>query len=100
MKILAIVPAYNEAANIANVIESLYTVGEPLDILIINDGSSDKTGEIAELTEKAFVINLPCNLGIGGGVQTGFKFAARHDYDIAFQFDGDGQHKISEISKL
>ncbi len=70
------------------------------DILVINDCSKDDTGELAENTGKAFVINLPYNLGIGGGVQTGFKFAKKYQYDIAVQFDGDGQHKANEINKL
>lgn len=100
MKTLVIVPAYNEAANISNVIDSVSKADKLFDILVVNDGSTDNTGQIAESTGKAFVINLPCNLGIGGGVQTGFKFAVMYDYDIALQFDGDGQHNISEISKL
>jgi len=100
MKTLVIVPAYDEALNIVQVIENLNSTNPLLDIVIINDASKDNTGELAEKTGKAFVINLPCNLGIGGAVQTGFKFARRYNYDIALQFDGDGQHKASEIHKL
>lgn len=100
MKILAIVPAYNEENSIAGVIEDIKNENAQLDIVIINDGSKDKTKEVAESTKKAFVVNLVSNLGIGGAVQTGFKFANDNNYDIAFQFDGDGQHLASEISKI
>ncbi len=95
-----IVPAYNEAMNIEQVIVALYTEEPNWDILVINDGSVDGTGEIAEKTGCAKVINLPSNLGIGGCVQTGFKYANRHDYDVAVQFDGDGQHNPYEIQKI
>jgi len=100
VKILAIVPAYNEENSIAGVIEDIKNENAQLDIVIINDGSKDKTKEVAESTKKAFVVNLVSNLGIGGAVQTGFKFANDNNYDIAFQFDGDGQHLASEISKI
>jgi len=100
MKILAIVPSFNEEKSIVSVIESIKRENVAIDILIVNDGSDDRTGTVAESTGLAFVVNLPCNLGIGGAIQTGFKFAETHDYDIAFQFDGDGQHIASEIDKL
>ncbi len=99
-KILIIVPAYNEASNIENVIHSLKDENSAWDILVVNDGSADNTAEVAEATGKAFIITLPCNLGIGGAVQTGFRFAKYFDYDIVLQFDGDGQHKASEVHKL
>jgi glycosyltransferase involved in cell wall biosynthesis len=99
-KILVIIPAYNEASNIVNVIEGVKAENPLWHIAVINDASKDNTEKHAEETGKAFVINLPCNLGIGGAVQTGFKFAKRYNYDIALQFDGDGQHKASEIYKL
>jgi glycosyltransferase involved in cell wall biosynthesis len=99
-KILIIIPAYNESKNIVSVIESLNNENPSWDLLVINDGSQDRTAELAESTGKAFVINLPCNLGIGGAVQTGFKFAKHYHYDIAVQCDGDGQHRASEIPKL
>jgi len=99
-RILIIIPAYNEAAGIAALLESLHRQNPAWDIVVINDGSKDKTGEMAEATGLAFVINLPCNLGIGGAVQTGFTFAKRYDYDLAVQCDGDGQHPAQEIPKL
>lgn len=100
MKILAIVPTFNEEENIENVIESIRDSNPLIDILVVNDGSNDRTAEIARSKEFARVVNLPCNLGIGGAVQTGFKFAERWGYDIAFQFDGDGQHMASEIEAI
>ena len=100
MKKLAIIPAYNEERIIVSVIDEIKEFDESIDILIINDASTDRTGETAAACGRAIVINLPCNLGIGGTVQTGFKYAARYGYDIAFQYDGDGQHIASEISKL
>jgi glycosyltransferase involved in cell wall biosynthesis len=100
MRILVIIPAYNEAANIVQVIESVRAGYPAADILVVNDGSLDQTGQQAEKAGYAKVIHLPCNLGIGGAVQTGFKFACLQGYDAALQFDGDGQHLASEIAPL
>ena len=100
MKILSIIPAFNEANNIAFVIESIKKEMPEVDIIVINDGSDDKTGELAEISGLATVVNLPCNLGIGGAVQTGFRYAKKYNYDIAFQFDSDGQHIAAEINKV
>jgi glycosyltransferase involved in cell wall biosynthesis len=97
-RILAIVPAFNEQENIAPVISDLK--GVAIDILVVNDASEDDTSHVARSTGGAEVIDLPVNLGIGGAVQTGFKYASRNRYDIAIQFDGDGQHKAGEIEKL
>ena len=99
-KVLIIIPAYNEEKSIAGVIESLSKFNPQWDILIINDGSRDKTSEIAKSSKIAKVIDLPINLGIGGAVQTGFKYARNNNYDIAVQFDGDGQHLAEEIPKI
>ena len=100
MKILAIVPAYNEEETIGAVILSLKERMPALDILVVNDGSTDRTSENANETKKALVVDLPCNLGIGGAVQTGFLYAVREGYDVAFQFDGDGQHLAAEVDKI
>ena len=97
-RILAIVPAFNEKENIASVISDLKDVS--IDILVINDASTDETSYVARSAGGAEIIDLPVNLGIGGAVQTGFKYASRNRYDIAIQFDGDGQHKAREIKKL
>jgi glycosyltransferase involved in cell wall biosynthesis len=100
-QVLIIIPAFNEAENIASVIDQLYRDGiGRWDLLVVNDASKDDTGNIARATGKAYVVDLPFNLGIGGGVQTGFKFARKYGYDFAMQFDGDGQHQASEIPKL
>ena len=98
-KILAIVPALNEQDNIGSVVRSLRTTAPWLDVLVIDDGSTDQTAEVAR-AQGAKVISLPVNLGIGGAVQTGFLYAVKHHYDVALQVDGDGQHKASEIKKL
>ncbi len=100
VSILAIVPSYNEERSIAHVIAAIKGSDPSIAILVVNDGSKDNTGSVAESTGSAFVLNLPCNLGIGGAVQAGFKYARSNGYDIAFQFDGDGQHLASEIPAL
>lgn len=100
MKTLIIIPVYNEAENIQQVIGALVAEKQPWDILVVNDASTDNSAEIARKTGLAEVISLPFNLGIGGSVQTGFKYARNHRYDIALQFDGDGQHRVEEIFKL
>ncbi len=100
MKIIVIVPAFNEEKNIVDVINSIINENPSWDILVINDGSKDDTGINARMTNKALVIDLPCNLGIGGAVQTGFKYARNNNYDIALQFDGDGQHMAYEINSI
>jgi glycosyltransferase involved in cell wall biosynthesis len=99
-KILIIVPAYNEADNIREVIRKLHEENKDWDVLVINDASTDNTGAIARETGLAVVIDLPFNLGIGGSVQTGFRYARSNNYEIALQFDGDGQHSAKEIHKL
>jgi len=99
-RILAIVPAYNEADNIVDVIDSLYRYHDQWDILVVNDASPDNTGVLASQTQKASVINLPFNLGVGGAIQTGFRYAKKEGYEFAFQFDGDGQHRVEEVEKL
>jgi len=99
-KILIIVPAYNEKDNIGQVINKLYAENKGWHILVINDASTDNTSAIARETGYAEVIDLPFNLGIGGCVQTGFRYASYKNYDFALQFDGDGQHSAEEIHKL
>lgn len=98
-KILAIIPALNEEKNIGFVVRSLKQTSPWLDVLVIDDGSTDQTAEIAR-GQGAKVISLPVNLGIGGAVQTGFLYAVRNNYDVAMQVDGDGQHRAEETKKL
>ena len=96
---LAVIPAYNEQASIARVIDSLHEQVPDFDILVVDDGSTDGTGEIAhELGAR--VVRHPFNLGIGGAVQCGFMYALEHGYDYMVQVDGDGQHCPDEIWKL
>ena len=103
MKTLIIIPAYNEELNIENTINKLKKYNDisksPVDYIIINDGSTDKTKEICKKNNYN-VINLIHNLGIGGAVQTGYKYALENNYDIAIQFDGDGQHDEKYIKEL
>lgn len=91
MKVLIIIPAYNEEKNIKSVVDNLKKNYPQFDYVVINDCSVDNTKYILE--EKNYnYIDLPVNLGIGGGVQTGYKYALQNGYDIAIQMDGDGQH--------
>lgn len=99
-KVLVIIPAYNEAENIDEVVRSINQEFPKFDMVVVNDASNDETGKIAIQTKLAEVIQLPFNLGIGGCVQTGFKYAFKHNYDVALQFDGDGQHLISELKNI
>jgi len=97
MKILAIIPAFNEADNIHAVLEDLRCFDG--DLLVVNDGSSDETAAVAKGLG-AQVVSHPFNLGIGGTIQTGLKFARENGYDLAIQFDGDGQHRADQIFKI
>jgi glycosyltransferase involved in cell wall biosynthesis len=98
-KRLAVVPAYNESATVARVIESIHTRAPGVDVLVIDDGSTDDTRERAQ-NAGARVLRHPFNLGIGGAVQSGFVFALDNDYDFMVQVDGDGQHDPQEIARL
>ncbi len=98
-KILIIIPAYNESQNIEKVVDNITNNYPQYDYLIINDCSTDNTEEILKKREYNY-ITLPVNLGIGGGVQSGYIYAVQNDYDIAVQLDGDGQHDPAYIEKL
>ena len=99
MKTIVIIPAYNESENIVNTVTALTTSCPDVDYIIINDCSTDNTAAICE--EHGFhYINLPINLGIGGGMQTGYRYAYDNGYDVAIQFDGDGQHNAEYIKDL
>lgn len=91
MRPLAIVPAYNEARDIARVLEELRREAPGWEVCVVDDGSSDATASIAR-EHGALVLRLPFNLGIGGAVQTGYLFARQHGYEVAAQIDADGQH--------
>jgi glycosyltransferase involved in cell wall biosynthesis len=98
-KYLAIVPAYNEAAAIGATVDDLRTHAPDFDVLVVDDGSTDPTAQIAR-NAGARVIRHPFNLGIGGTVQTGYQYALEHDYDAAIQVDGDGQHDARQVQEL
>lgn len=103
MKVLLIIPAYNEEQSIERTIQMVTSYQDKvdfvLDYVVINDGSTDGTAEILD-KKNINHVDLITNLGIGGAVQTGYKYALSHDYDVAVQFDGDGQHDISSINAI
>ena len=98
-KCLVIIPAYNEAGNIENVIDNLMTNFPQYDYVIVNDGSVDATKEICR-RHRYQVLNLPVNMGIGGAVQTGYRYALENQYDMAVQIDGDGQHDVAFLEGM
>lgn len=99
MKCLIIIPAYNEAENIEKVVDNLTSNFPQFDYIIINDGSNDNTKEICR--EKQYhVLNLPINMGIGGAVQTGYRYARDNEYEAAVQIDGDGQHDVAYLEGM
>ena len=99
MKVLLIIPAYNDQENIEKTVKKIEKSNQEIEYIVINDGSTDNTEEI--LKEKNINhIKLVNNLGIGGAVQTGYKYAFENNFDIAIQFDGDGQHDVNYISKV
>jgi glycosyltransferase involved in cell wall biosynthesis len=96
---VAIVPALNEEGSIGRVIDELRAFDPGLEIVVVDDGSVDRTREVAELSG-AHVLKLPFNLGIGGAVQTGFRYAWEHGFDVAVRVDGDGQHDPRELDRV
>jgi hypothetical protein len=96
---LAVVPAYNEAATVGDVVRRIHADAPEWDVVVVDDGSTDATAGVAKAAG-ARVVRLPFNLGIGGAVQAGFVFAREHGYDVMAQVDGDGQHDPAELSKL
>jgi len=99
LKRLAIVPALNEEATVGRVIDEIRAFDPGFDILVVDDGSTDRTAGLAA-DRGAHVVRLPFNLGIGGAVQTGYRFAFERGYDVAVQVDGDGQHDPSQLSAI
>lgn len=99
MKKLIIIPAYNESASIRKTVEDIRRKAADFDYVVINDCSTDNTREICEKFNYN-IVNLPVNLGIGGAVQTGYKYGVRNGYDLAVQVDGDGQHDPKFLNKM
>lgn len=99
MKILVIIPAYNEAENIVRVVKNLKKDFPQYDYVVINDGSKDETAKLCR--QNGFnMVDLPINLGLAGAFQTGMKYALYYDYDYAIQYDGDGQHNPEYIDSM
>lgn len=102
-KVLLIIPAYNEEESILKTCQEIKDYNKKnktdYDFIVINDGSKDQTGKILDDNNLPH-IDLIHNLGIGGAVQTGYKYAYYHDYDIAIQYDGDGQHDINYVKNI
>lgn len=98
-KNLVIIPAFNEERSIAKVVQEVRDLDLALDVLVVDDGSGDRTAAVAK-DAGAKVLALPLNLGIGGAVQAGYQYALRYGYDIAIQVDGDGQHDARFIPDL
>lgn len=99
VKLLIVIPAYNEEKNIERVVEELTARFGQFDYLIVNDGSKDGTAQLCR--ERGYhMVDLPVNLGLAGAFQTGLKYAWQHGYDYAIQFDGDGQHRPEYIQPM
>jgi glycosyltransferase involved in cell wall biosynthesis len=90
-RVLVVVPAWNEEATVAVTVHSLRSAHPDYDVLVVDDGSGDRTAQVAA-SAGALVCRLPFNLGVGGAMRTGYRYAVRHDYDVAAQVDADGQH--------
>lgn len=98
-RILIIIPAYNEEDSIEKVADNLITNFPQYDYVIVNDGSTDRTKKVCQNNDYE-VLHLPVNMGIGGAVQTGYRYAWDNDYDMAVQIDGDGQHDVSFLEGM
>jgi hypothetical protein len=96
---VAVVPALNEESSIGGVIDEIRSFDPDLDIVVVDDGSTDNTSRVAT-ARGAHVLRLPFNLGIGGAVQTGFRYAHEQEFELAVRLDGDGQHDASQLGLL
>lgn len=101
-RVLVIVPAYNEEEAIITTLDKLVQTKQQyanitIDICVVNDGSSDKTAMMVSEMDNMTLLDVPYNLGIGGAMQTGYKYAYENNYDIAVQFDADGQHNPEDL---
>lgn len=96
---LVIVPAWNEEQSVGHTVREILAAGPHYDVVVVNDGSQDRTADIAR-SAGATVLTLPFNMGVGGAMKTGFTYAQRHGYGIAVQVDADGQHNPADIAKV
>lgn len=99
LSVLVVMPAWNEAEVVADTIAEVRRCHPQVDILVIDDGSADATGAVAE-SAGALVARLPFNLGVGGAMRTGYRYAMRHGYDVVVQIDADGQHDPAYLPEL
>jgi glycosyltransferase involved in cell wall biosynthesis len=98
-RIAVVIPAYNEEASIGSTLAELGAAMPGVQAIVINDGSSDRTGAVARAAG-AMVLVLPCNIGVGGAVQAGFQYALSHGFEVVARIDADGQHPPAELPKL
>jgi glycosyltransferase involved in cell wall biosynthesis len=98
-RLVAVVPAWNESGAIGRVVDEIRVAGSEIDVVVVDDASDDDTAGVAE-AHGATVLRVPFNVGIGGAVQTGFRYALDEGYELAVRLDGDGQHDASEIPKI
>ncbi|MBN9196885.1 MAG: glycosyltransferase, partial [Microbacterium sp.] len=98
-KLLIVVPAWNEDQSVGAVVRDVFRAAPGADCVVVDDGSSDRTAEIARAAG-ARVIALPFNLGVGGAMRAGFRYARDHAYDVVVQVDGDGQHDPRDVAVL
>ncbi|MBW8761694.1 MAG: glycosyltransferase family 2 protein [Microbacterium sp.] len=98
-RVLVIVPAWNEEANVGITVREILAVDDGYDVVVIDDGSSDRTAQVARDAGAAVLI-LPFNLGVGGAMKTGYTYAQRHGYERAIQVDADGQHNPENIAEV
>jgi glycosyltransferase involved in cell wall biosynthesis len=99
LRVLVIVPAWNEQASISQTLREIHECVPWADLLVVDDGSADRTAEVAASVGAA-VCRLPFNLGVGGAMRTGYRYALRHHYDVAVQIDADGQHDPRYLLQL
>ncbi|MBE9549610.1 MAG: glycosyltransferase family 2 protein [Proteobacteria bacterium] len=97
MRVLILIPCHNESASIGQLLDEIHKLHSHLDVLVINDGSTDDSLEVIRSRKHVKVLNLPYNTGIGATVQTGFQWALKYNYDAVIRLDGDGQHPPADI---
>jgi glycosyltransferase involved in cell wall biosynthesis len=98
-RVLVVIPAWNEEGAVGDTIAEIRAAEPSVDLLVIDDGSADRTADVAEAAG-ALVARLPYNLGVGGAMRTGYRYAIRHDYDVVVQIDADGQHDPTFLRPL
>ena len=98
-KLLIILPAWNEQEALPGVLDELHEALPEADFLVVNDGSTDRTATVAR-RGRTMVLDLPLNLGVGGAMRAGYKFAARGGYSVAVQVDADGQHNPADVAAV